>query len=140
MPSLVEPGLVFNSVYDTKVSRLRVDTDFTLLTGRQGNFYRAGLYDMTYGNRIDLEAGLSNGHPATADLRYGILAGKLGLGADFRAGLLDFRLDAYDPNSLTLNARAKAFLNADTSLLFGLDSIGSGKYSNRATFGVQIRR
>lgn len=139
--SLLEPGLVLNSVYDTKVSRLRVDTDFTLLTGSRGSFYRAGLYDLSYGNRFDLEAGQAiGGYPANADLRYGLLAGKLGVGTDLRTGPLDLRLDAFDPNHLTLNARAKASLGSDTSLLFGLDNIGSGKDSNRATIGVQIRR
>jgi phospholipid/cholesterol/gamma-HCH transport system substrate-binding protein len=135
--SLLEPGLVFDTVYDTTVSRLRLDTNFTLLAGKPGSFYRLGLYDLTERNRLNLQIGSSSGLPANFALRYGIFAGKLGTGIDLRAGPVDLRLDAYDPNRFTLNARAKAYLNADTSITAGLDSIGK---DNRATVGVQIRR
>ena len=49
--------MVFDSLYDTKVERLRFDADYTLLFGKPGSFYRAGLYDATYGDRLNLEAG-----------------------------------------------------------------------------------
>lgn len=135
--SLLEPGLVFDTVYDTTVSRLRLDTDFTLLSGKPGSFYRVGIYDLTENNRLNLQIGSSARLPANFAIRYGIFAGKLGTGIDLRTGPIDFRLDAYDPNRFTLNARAKAYLNAGTSITAGLDSIGK---ENRATIGVQIRR
>ena len=135
--SLLEPGLVFDTVYDTTVSRLRLDTDFTLLAGKPGSFYRVGIYDLTENNRLNLQIGSSARLPANFAIRYGIFAGKLGTGIDLRTGPIDFRLDAYDPNRFTLNARAKAYLNAGTSITAGLDSIGK---DNRATVGVQIRR
>jgi ABC-type transporter Mla subunit MlaD len=135
--SLLEPGLVLDTVYDTKVSRLRLDTNFTLLAGKSGSFYRLGFYDLTESNRFNLQLGSSSRLPANFALRYGIFASKLGAGIDFRTGPIDLRLDAYDPNRFTLNARAKAYLNANTSITAGLDSIGK---DNRATVGVQIRR
>ena len=134
--SLLEPGLVFDSVYDTKIERLRVDGDYTLLTGKKGSFYRAGIYDATYGNRFDLQAGQAL-FGNRFDYRYGLFAGKFGLGFDLRAGPLDFRMDAFDPNHGTLNARAKTYLNANTAITAGIDSVGRG---NRATVGVQIRK
>jgi hypothetical protein len=124
-------------VYDTTVSRLRLDTNFTLLAGKPGSFYRLGFHDLTERNRLNLQIGSSSGLPANIALRYGIFAGKLGTGIDLRTGPVDLRLDAYDPNRFTLNARAKAYLNVDTSITAGLDSIGK---DNRATVGVQIRR
>ncbi|MES2465477.1 MAG: MlaD family protein [Armatimonadota bacterium] len=135
--SLLEPGLVFDTVYDTTVSRLRLDTNFTLLAGKPGSFYRLGIYDLTERNRLNLQIGSSARLPANFAIRYGIFAGKLGTGIDLRTGPIDLRLDAYDPNRFTLNARAKAYLNANTSITAGLDSIGK---DNRATVGVQIRR
>jgi phospholipid/cholesterol/gamma-HCH transport system substrate-binding protein len=134
--SLVEPGLVFDSVYDTKVERLRFDGDYTLVAGKPGSFYRAGLYDATYGNRLNLEAGHSL-FDNRFDYRYGLIAGKLGVGFDLRTGPLDLRIDGFDPNHGTVNARAKSYINADTAITAGVDSIGHG---NRATVGVQIRR
>ena len=133
--SLAEPGLVLDSVYDTKVERLRVDGDYTLLTGRKGSFYRAGIFDATYGNRFNLQAGQAFGN--LFDYRYGLIAGKLGAGFDFRAGPLDFRFDAYDPNHAAVNVRAKTHVNANTAVTAGIDSVGRG---NRATVGVQISR
>ncbi len=135
--SLLEPGLVFDTVYDTTVSRLRLDTNFTLLAGKPGSFYRLGIYDLTERNRLNLQIGSSSRLPANFAVRYGLFAGKIGAGVDLRTGPIDLRLDAYDPNRFTLNARAKAYLNANTSITAGLDSIGK---DNRATVGVQIRR
>ena len=96
--SLLEPGLVFDSLYDTKVERLRFDADYTLLTGKPGSFYRIGIFDATYNNRLNLEAGQGL-FGNRADYRYGLIDGKFGAGIDFRAGPLDFRFDAYDPQS-----------------------------------------
>jgi hypothetical protein len=69
--------------------------------------------------------------------RYGLFAGKLGVGADTRLGPLDLRLDLYDPNRFQVDARVKTYLNSNTALTFGIGSIGK---ENRATLGVQIRR
>ncbi len=139
--SLIEPGLAFDSFYDTTDPRFRADANYTLLTKNKGRFYRAGLYDITERNGLNLQLGQALGKSGDIDLayRYGLLAGKFGLGLDARLGPLDFRLDAYDPNRLTGNARAKLYLNRERtqSLLFGVDDFAR---ENRAVIGVQIRQ
>jgi phospholipid/cholesterol/gamma-HCH transport system substrate-binding protein len=134
--SLVEPGFTVDSIYDTKLERLRVDGNYALLS-RQGRFYRAGLYDTTYGNRLNLQIGQRVGTSGNFAYRYGLFAGRFGAGFDTRSGPLDFRFDFYDPNRFTINARAKASINRDLSITGGVDALGR---ENRATLGLQIRR
>lgn len=134
--SLLEPGPVVDTRYDLSAERLRVDANYTLL-GSQGRFYRAGLYDVGERNRLNLQVGRISPALGGAAVRYGLVAGRLGAGLDFRAGPIDLRVDLFDPNRLTLDARAKARLDDTTSLLAGVDSLGNG---NRAVLGVQIRR
>jgi ABC-type transporter Mla subunit MlaD len=136
--SLLEPGLAVDSVYDTTLSRLRVDTNYTLLRGEPGRFYRVGFYDLSEGNRLNLQVGQAVGADGAFAYRYGLFGGKFGVGADARTGLFDWRLDLLDPNRFTANARLKAYLNRErtTSVTAGIDSVGNG---NRAVFGVQIR-
>jgi len=132
---LTEPGIVLDSVFDTNAERVRLDANFTLL-GAQGRFYRAGIFDLTERNRLNLQLGqpVLGGRSA---LRYGLIRGKLGGGLDTRVGPLFVRADLYDPNRLTLDLRARARVSDTTSALFGLESAGS---DNRATIGVQISR
>lgn len=132
--SLLETGPVLDTVYDTKNERLRVDANFTLLRP-QGQFYRAGIYDLTESNRLNLQAGRTLG--ATSALRYGIVAGKFGGGFDTRSGPFDLRFDLFDPNRLTLNLRAKTRIKEGVNATVGLDSAGS---ENRAVIGVQIQK
>jgi uncharacterized protein YoxC len=133
--TLLEPGLVFDTVYDPDQDRARVDANFTYLA-TNGRFYRATLFDATYDNRLGLQLGQYAPDGRTA-LRYGLIRGKIGGGLDARAGLLDLRADLYDPNRLTLDLRARARLSESASALVGLEGAGS---DNRATIGVQIRR
>jgi phospholipid/cholesterol/gamma-HCH transport system substrate-binding protein len=131
--SLLELGPTLDATYDTDVERLRVDANFTLL-GTAGRFYRAGIYDFSEANRLNLQIGRVRGDTA---LRYGLVAGKLGGGLDVQTGPAELRFDLFNPNRLTLNARAKIRLGDTTNALLGVDSIGNG---NRAVLGVQIRR
>ena len=57
-------------------------------------------------------------------LRYGLYASKLGVGFDWgtKPGT-NFRLDAYDPNNIRLDARALLRINDDFSLWLGADSL-----------------
>lgn len=135
--SLLEPGLTFDSVYDTKGERYRLDAHYALLTGTRGGFWRVGLFDAAESNRIDLQRGIALGLPAETALRFGLVAGKLGVGLDGRAGPLDLRLDAFHPNRLTVNGRVRAWLSPGLALTAGVDSLGRG---NRPTVGVQWRR
>jgi|GEM_PF-781482 ABC-type transport system involved in resistance to organic solvents, periplasmic component len=136
--SLVESGLAIDSVYDTTLSRLRVDTNYTLLTGREDRFYRVGFHDLSETNRLNLQVGQWQGPDSDLAFRFGLFAGKFGAGADWRTGMFDWRLDLFDPNRFTANARLKAYLNRErtTSVTAGVDSVGNG---NRAVLGVQIR-
>src|SRR5262249_51834506 len=134
--SLLEPGFVFDSLYDTKVGRLRVDTNYTLLSGAR-NFYRIGLYDATETNQLNLQFGRASSTPALFDYRAGVINGKFGLGLDTRTGPLDLRFDILDPNFYQINIRAKAALNRNAAITAGVDSVGK---ENRATLGVQIRQ
>ncbi len=133
--SLMEPGLVFDGAYDTKGERFRADAHYTLLAPKSNTLYRLGIRDITEGNRLDAQIGSYSGSPARFDYRYGIVAGKLGGGVDFRTGPVDFRFDLYDPNRFTVNARAKTYLNRNTAITAGVDSVGK---DNRAVIGVQI--
>ena len=131
--TLEEEGPRVDTLFDTKRERLRVDANFTLLR-EKGAFYRAGLYDLSEANRLNLQVGQTSGDTA---LRYGLVNGRFGAGLDLRTGPLFLRFDLYDPNRLTLDARARARISETTSALFGIESLGSG---NRAVLGVQIRR
>ena len=110
----------------------------TLLSGARGEFYRLGLTDASERSLLSLQRGLANGLPAGSALRYGLIEGKLGVGGDLRAGPLDLRLDLFDPNRLTLNARAKAYLNANTALTVGMNALG--RRGSGAIVGIQFRR
>ena len=135
--SLLEPGLIFDAGYDTVRSEFRLDSNFTLPTQGGSRFYRVGLDDATEGNRLNVQFGSAAHQPARSDYRYGLFAGKLGAGLDLRTLGFDWRLDAYDPNRLTVNLRAKKYLDPDTALTAGIRSLGNG---NRATVGIQFRR
>ncbi|MBC8141684.1 MAG: MCE family protein [Armatimonadetes bacterium] len=138
--SLIEPGLAIDGFYDTTNPRFRADANYTLRL-RDGAFVRGGLSDFGEGNGLNLQAGQSLGRNGESDFayRYGLFGGKLGLGLDASAGLFDFRLEGFDPNRFSGNARAKLYLNRERtqSLLFGFDDIAR---DNRATIGVQFRQ
>ena len=134
--SLLEPGLAFDAGYDTTLERLRTDVNYTLLSGRNG-FYRVGLTDATESNRLNFQIGRSSAAPVRFDYRYGIFASKLGMGFDLRPGPFDLRLELYDPNRFTVDARAKVYLNKSTAVSAGIGSIGK---ENRATIGIQVLR
>jgi phospholipid/cholesterol/gamma-HCH transport system substrate-binding protein len=135
--SLYEPGLVLDPSYDTKGERLRLDSNYTFLTGRNNGFYRFGIYDATERNRVNLQVGRGIGGGENAAYRYGLFAGKLGAGLDLGSGPLALRFDLFDPNRFTINARARAYLNPNTAVTAGVDSVGK---ENRATVGITIRR
>lgn len=134
--SLLEPGLVFDAFYDTTLERLRTDANFTLLSGKN-RFYRVGLADATESNRLNLQVGRSDKAPVSWGYRMGLFSSKLGLGLDVRPGPIDLRLEMYDPNRFTVDARAKVYLNKNAAITTGISAIGK---ENRATIGIQIRQ
>jgi hypothetical protein len=135
--SLVEPGLTLDSIYDTTTERYRLDASYSLLSPDKRGFYRVGLVGATEGNRLNFQFGSFSRLPVGSALRYGLFAGKIGVGADARARGVDWRLDVFDPNRLTVNLRAKKYVDSNTAFLLGLDSVGHG---NRPTVGLQVRR
>ncbi|MFM7321318.1 MAG: MlaD family protein [Armatimonadota bacterium] len=134
LPALAEPGLTFDSRYDTTAERLRNDVHFVVPSGLAGEYWRVGLFGMTEANRLDLQAGRTDGRGA---LRYGLFSGRLGAGLDTPVLGWDLRLDVYDPNRFTVDARLRKRLDSGTSLLFGVDKLGNG---NAPVVGVQFKR
>jgi phospholipid/cholesterol/gamma-HCH transport system substrate-binding protein len=134
--TLPESGFAFDAMYDTKGERFQSDALYTLFMGKRGTFYRVGLGDFTYGNRLMLERGQAVPGPVPFDYRYGILYGKLGAGLDFRTGFLDWRVDFFDPNRFTTNVRLKANLSKNAAIIGGMDSVGR---ENKAIIGLRVR-
>ena len=133
-PALVEPGLTFDGRYGTTAERFRTDIHFVTNPSRTGEYFRFGVADTTESSRLDVQKGLYRGGSA---VRYGLFAGKWGIGFDAPVLGWDLRLDAYDPNRATADVRLKKRIGTDFSVLFGLDSVGNG---NRPAIGVQIKR
>ena len=133
-PARIEPGLTFGGRYDKKAERLRTDVHFVTSPNANGNYFRVGLNDATGGDRLDLQQGMWRSGTA---VRYGLFAGKWGIGFDTPVLGWDLRLDAYDPNRATADLRLKKRMGTDMSVLFGLEAVGNG---NRPTIGVQIKR
>ncbi|MCL6475347.1 MAG: MlaD family protein [Firmicutes bacterium] len=140
---LIQPGKL--SIRPTEVSLdvyglLRdgnFRTDLTLsFPYRDNRFFYLGVYDVTESNKFILQYG-SQLAP-TLDLRYGLYASKPGVGVDwrFKPGL-HLRADAFDPNDLQINTRAKIQLSTDWSLWVGIDSLFD---QNQPVLGVQLTR
>ncbi len=70
--------------------------------------------------------------------RYGLYASKLGVGLDLQTGAgMKLRLDAYDPNRLTVDAKSYVKINDDGSLWVGADSL---LRHTTPTLGVRLSR
>ena len=148
LPQFVESGLTIDTMYDTKIGRilqssnklsgtgrLRLDSDYVVgakNSNNRGEYFRIGITDATEGNRLNLQRGSQKGDMA---YRYGIFEGKIGVGVDYHIKSVDLRVDGFDPNNFTVNARLKRLINPSTSLTLGINSIGS---SNRPVIGLQI--
>jgi phospholipid/cholesterol/gamma-HCH transport system substrate-binding protein len=150
LPEFTEPGLTIDTIYDTKggrflqsgatkpsrSGRLRIDTNYVFgATGleKSTQYLRIGLADGTESNRFNLQRGTQKGNTV---YRYGLFEGKLGAGIDYHVKSVDLRVDGFDPNNFTVNARLKRLINPSTSLTLGINSLGNG---NRPTIGVQMR-
>ncbi len=95
-----------------------------------------GIYD--FAERDKLNARYETDIRGLGAFRYGIYASKLSVGLSTPSALGNqLRLDAYDPNNPTLDARALFRLNRDFSLWLGADSL-----FKRTTplLGVQLNR
>jgi phospholipid/cholesterol/gamma-HCH transport system substrate-binding protein len=86
------------------------------------NAINLGVYD--FAEKSKLNAQYETKLSGVGALRYGVYASKLGVGFDWGTTPgTSFRLDAYDPNSFKLDARALIKVNDDFSLWLGADSL-----------------
>lgn len=112
-------------------------TDLTVsFPYRENRSLHLGVYDITESNKFILQYGSQ----LTPDLglRYGLYASKPGVGVDWRIRpKVQLTGDAFNPNDLQVNTRAKIQLDADWSLWVGIDSLFR---RNQPVIGVQLRR
>jgi phospholipid/cholesterol/gamma-HCH transport system substrate-binding protein len=116
-----KPEINIDMFARTQTPRFRSDIGVRLPIGEE-NAFHLGLYDFPEANRLNAQyETVLKGRGA---LRYGLYAGKLGVGLDWGAAEKSrFRLDAYDPNDLRLDAKALIRLNPDFSVWAGADNI-----------------
>jgi phospholipid/cholesterol/gamma-HCH transport system substrate-binding protein len=102
----------------------------------KGNTFNLGVFDFAESNKLTAQYG--TGLEGLGTFRYGLYASKLGLGLDMNAPSgVQVVLDAYNPNSLTVDARAFFKLNDDFSLWVGADSVFR---QTTPSMGVRLRR
>jgi len=135
IPEIAEPGLTFDARYGTKSGRLRQDVHAVVPGFAPDSYLRLGLFDATEGNRVDIQQGLIRSDSSV--LRYGLFAGKLGVGLDQSLHGYDFRLDVWNPGAIRADARLRKRLNAGTALFAGYDGIGR---TGGPVIGIQWKR
>ncbi len=102
----------------------------------KGNTFSLGIFDFAESNKLIAQYGTRLDELGT--FRYGLYASKLGAGFDLNAPSgVQVTLDAYNPNRLTLDARAFMKLNQDWSLWVGADSVFR---HTTPSVGVRLRR
>ncbi len=102
------------------------------------DYVRAGIYDITESNYLNLQYGTSLPYNRALDARAGVYAGKVGAGLDyhlFRNNNLS--LDFYDPNRLHLDLKARVKLNNQAALIVGGEDLTRNA---GAVIGVELRR
>jgi hypothetical protein len=102
----------------------------------EGNTFHLGVFDFAEGNKLSAQYGTQL--EGVGSFRYGLYASKLGVGLDLKAPRgVGVTLDAYNPNSLTLDARAYLKLNDDFSIWMGADSVFR---RTTPSIGARLRR
>lgn len=100
------------------------------------NAFHVGVYDFAEGNK--LTAQYETPLAGIGEFRYGLYAGKLGLGLDMNAPQgVGMRLDVFDPNNLQVDSRAFFKLNDDFSLWVGAEGI---LRRTTPTIGLRLQR
>ena len=125
-------GLNLDMLYIPDDDRFRAELTTTIPLPKD-RFLEVGLYDLGDGNKLILQAGQPVG--GRTDWRYGFYAGRLGLGLDHKFSSKAFgRLDLFDTEDVTLDARAGYRFGENWGVLAGVDDLFGG---NKATLGVQ---
>jgi len=118
----------------TGSGNVRTDLTVTVPTGKDAAL-RLGLYDFTENNRVIAQR-LHWLDPRTA-LRYGIYAGRIGVGMDYDASQkLNWSADLYNPKYPRLDIRGRYYYSKEFGVVFGVDGI---LRQPRAIVGVQWR-
>lgn len=134
-PRLQTRGLNLDMLFIPGDDRFRAELSTSIPLPRN-RFLELGLYDLGDGNKLILQAGQPLG--PRSDLRYGLYAGRLGLGLDHSFSSRTFgRLDLFNTEDITLNARAGYRLGGSWGVLAGIDDLFG---DNKATLGVQWAR
>ncbi len=122
---------------DFRLSKFR--TDFDLYAPLSNvDFARVGVYDITEGDKLNLQYGQVSSYNKLFTYRAGIYASKVGIGVDydlFGAHALSF--DLFDPNRPRLDVRERVKINKNASVTFGLDNVPR---TNDAMLGLQLER
>jgi phospholipid/cholesterol/gamma-HCH transport system substrate-binding protein len=119
---------------ETNPNRWRSEFGLRIPSGKQS--YHVGVWDAFESNKLTLQMGQPLGKSAEA--RYGVYAGKPGLGLDLmRNQPFGLRADVFDANKPRLDLRARYSINKNANLWFGLERVFD---RNAPSFGIGIRR
>jgi phospholipid/cholesterol/gamma-HCH transport system substrate-binding protein len=126
-------------VQNTRADHFRADVDaFVPLTTSPTAFLRAGIYGFGDTNRVNLQAGQFTSPGSLYDYRVGLYASKLSVGADAGLGQrATLSIDAYDPNTVHLNAHGIIMLAPELGLLVGGEDLTR---RSGAVIGLEYRR
>jgi phospholipid/cholesterol/gamma-HCH transport system substrate-binding protein len=128
--SVSKTEVAVDAAQQTSPGRPRVDLNAYVPSGTQ-RFYRLGLYDVSEGNKLNLQIGQSIGR---ASLRFGTYAGHLGLGLDVgRPSHPRFSADLYGLDTPLLDLNGRAPIRSDLDLNFGVQKVFN---RNAPSFGV----
>lgn len=132
-PKLPTTLLRANLSQQLNPGRFRFDMDARFELGKRG-LLDLGVYDLGESSRLDLQLG--NRFTDATLVRYGIYAGKLGVGGEYLApNGLGLRADLYDPNHLRLDVRGLIRVNKNASVWVGAQGIFRDA---RPAIGVQL--
>jgi phospholipid/cholesterol/gamma-HCH transport system substrate-binding protein len=115
------PELSIDLLARSNAPHFRSDLNLRVPVG-DNNAFNLGIFD--FAERYKLTAQYETTLQGFGAMRYGVYASKLGVGLNWgKSPGTNFRIDAYDPNNLKLDAKAVVKINNDFSFLLGADSI-----------------
>jgi phospholipid/cholesterol/gamma-HCH transport system substrate-binding protein len=128
-------NLDFSQNFHTNKFRTDVDLYAPISTT---DFVRAGIFDITESNRLNLQYGTTLPYNRGLDARAGVYAGKVGVGLDYDLFRNDnVSLDIYDPNRLHLDLKTRIRLSNQAALIIGGEDLTR---DSGAVVGVELRR
>lgn len=130
-----QPSLSVDFLSRGDAPHFRSDLNVRFPIGKR-NAFDLGLYDFAESNKLNMQYNTVVG--SGTDLRYGIYAGKMGIGLDWGiAPGARLRLDGYNPNRLNIDARTLFRINDDFSAWIGVDQLFR---KSTPVVGVQLKR